>query len=147
MGLMEVLNKKVVDEKTPVLGICLGCQLLTKSSEEGILPGLGWIDAKTIRFKFPEDGVHLKIPHMGWNMARACKSDPLVNDLNKDQRFYFVHSYHLVCNKDEDALMRTFYGYDFVSAVKSNNVVGVQFHPEKSHRFGMHFMKNWARPS
>jgi imidazole glycerol-phosphate synthase subunit HisH len=143
-GLVDVFNEKVLKMKTPVLGICLGCQLITKSSEEGILPGLGWIDARTIRFSFPEDNNNLKIPHMGWNMARVCKSDPLVDDLNKDQRFYFVHSYHVVCEREEDILMKSFYGYDFVSAVKNNNVVGVQFHPEKSHRFGMHFMKNWA---
>ncbi len=144
-GLIQLLNKKVLNDKTPILGICLGCQLITKSSEEGNLPGLGWIDARTVRFRFNDNLKNLKIPHMGWNTVRMCKEEPLVDNLQGEQRFYFVHSYHLVCDHEDDVLMKTFYGYEFASAVKKGNVVGVQFHPEKSHRFGMELLKNWVR--
>lgn len=143
-GLIQVLNEKVLDGKTPVLGICLGCQLLTKSSEEGSLPGFGWIDAETVRFRFNGDLNHLKVPHMGWNIAEKSRKDPLTDNLQGEQRYYFVHSYHLVCRHEDDILMKTSYGYDFTSAVRKGNVVGFQFHPEKSHRFGMELLKNWA---
>lgn len=143
-GLVPVLNRKALSDRVPVLGICLGCQLITKRSEEGTLPGLGWIDAETVRFRFDSVHGHLKIPHMGWNVARMCGQDPLVAGLDGEQRYYFVHSYHLACNDEGDALMKTSYGYEFVSAVKRGNVTGVQFHPEKSHRFGMQLLKNWA---
>ena len=142
LGLWNVLNKAVIKNKTPVLGICLGTQLITKRSEEGTLPGLGWINAETIRFRF--EGNSLKIPHMGWNTIEICKNDSLFKDLNKDARFYFVHSYHLVCKNEKDVLAKTDYGYDFVSMVKKGNIMGVQFHPEKSHKFGMQILKNFA---
>ena len=143
-GLIPVLNKKVLEDKTPILGICLGCQLITKSSEEGTLPGFGWIEARTIRFNFRDNPDNLKIPHMGWNMARPSKSDPLTDNLEGEQRYYFVHSFHLMCDHEEDVLMKTFYGFEFASAVRKDNVVGVQFHPEKSHKFGMNLLRNWV---
>jgi imidazole glycerol-phosphate synthase subunit HisH len=144
-GLIPILNKKVLDDKIPVLGICLGCQLITKSSEEGNLPGLGWIEARSVRFRFNDDLKNLKVPHMGWNIAVPSKADPVVAGLNGEQRFYFVHSYHLVCDHEEDVLMKTIYGYEFASAVKKDNVTGVQFHPEKSHKFGMNLLRNWVQ--
>ena len=143
-GLIPVLNKKVLEDKTPILGICLGCQLITKSSEEGTLPGFGWIEARTIRFNFRDNPDNLKIPHMGWNMARPSKADPLTDNLEGEQRYYFVHSFHLMCDHEEDVLMKTFYGFEFASAVRKDNVVGVQFHPEKSHKFGMNLLRNWV---
>jgi len=143
-GLIPVLNKKVLEDKTPILGICLGCQLITKSSEEGTLPGFGWIEARTIRFNFRDNPDNLKIPHMGWNMARPSKADPLTDNLEDEQRYYFVHSFHLMCDHEEDVLMKTFYGFEFASAVRKDNVVGVQFHPEKSHKFGMNLLRNWV---
>jgi len=141
-GLLEPLNRRVLEEKIPVLGICLGMQLLSKSSEEGTLPGLGWIDAATIRFSFPE-GSGLRVPHMGWNTVAAKKKSPLLENLPPDARFYFVHSYHVACREASDVLMTTGYGFDFVSAVERGNIFGVQFHPEKSHKFGMRILRNF----
>jgi glutamine amidotransferase len=143
-GLLDILNKKVLYDKTPVLGICLGCQLITRTSEEGSLPGLGWIGADTVRFNFDGVNSHLKIPHMGWNTVSINNNHPLVNNLMGEQRYYFVHSYHLKCYNEEDVLMKTHYGYDFPSAVNRENITGLQFHPEKSHHFGMQLLKNWA---
>lgn len=139
-GLIEVLNKKVLKENTPILGICLGLQLFTKKSEEGKSRGLGWVDAETVRFK--TEG--LKIPHMGWDYIKVKKDSPLTKELPENPRFYFVHSYHLVCKDKKDVLATTEYGYEFVSAIQHNNIFGTQFHPEKSHKFGMVVMKNFV---
>jgi glutamine amidotransferase len=144
LGLIEVLNKKVLEQKTPVLGICLGMQLFTKKSEEGSMAGLGWIDAVTQKFSFRGGEKKLKVPHMGWNTITQKKPSRLLDDSGGETRFYFVHSYHLVCAKESDILAATNYGYDFVSAVESENVFGVQFHPEKSHKFGMRILRNFA---
>lgn len=142
-GLREVLDRKVLEEKVPVLGICLGMQLLTNGSEEGVLPGLGWIPARTIKFRFPE-GSPLKIPHMGWNYVFPKRESPLTHDLPAEPRFYFVHSYFVRCDNDEDVLMTTPYGNDFHSIVQRGNVYGAQFHPEKSHKYGMKLLSNFA---
>ncbi len=142
--LVQTLNKRVLDDKVPILGICLGMQLLSKRSEEGQLAGLGWIDAKTVRFKFNHEQKNLKIPHMGWNTIKTTKETILFNGINGEQRFYFVHSYHVVCKNERDVLAKTFHGYEFVSSFSHENITGVQFHPEKSHKFGMNFLKNWA---
>jgi imidazole glycerol-phosphate synthase subunit HisH len=142
-NMIPVLQRKVIEERTPLLGICLGMQLFTSKSEEGKLPGLGWINGETRRFDFPQ-GSGLKIPHMGWNTIRAEKSSPLLCRCEVEQRFYFVHSFHVACNNREDVLTTTPYGGDFVSAVARENIYGVQFHPEKSHRFGMELMKNFV---
>lgn len=143
-GLIEVLNKKVIKERTPILGICLGMQLLTKSSEEGTLPGLGWIDAQTVRFKFDEKNKDLKVPHMGWNTVHINKESPLFKEMFAESRFYFVHSYHVVCNNETDILTTTHHGYEFPSSIQKDNIMGVQFHPEKSHKFGMKLLKNFV---
>ena len=143
LGLRPALNRKALKEKTPILGICLGMHLLTRGSEEGKLPGLGWIDGETIKFRFEESENHLKVPHMGWNAVQTQRSHSLFKGLNEEASFYFVHSYHVVCNTDEQVLARTRYGYDFASAVQKENIIGVQFHPEKSHRFGMRIIKNF----
>ena len=143
-GLFQVLNNKVLDDKTPLLGICLGCQMITSKSEEGQLSGFGWIEAVTKKFRIEDDNNHLKVPHMGWNKVRLCKKNPLFNTNEKDIRFYFVHSYHVVCDHEEDVAMKTHYGYEFASAIMKENIIGVQFHPEKSHKFGMRLLQNWS---
>lgn len=142
-GLLTVLNKKVLEEKVPTLGICLGMQLLTNSSEEGILPGLGWIPAKTVKFKFAPES-KLKVPHMGWNYVFSKKKSQLTSDLPEEPRFYFVHSYFVQCENDEDVITTTPYGFDFHSIVQRDNVYGAQFHPEKSHKYGMKLLANFA---
>lgn len=140
LGMVEVLNQKVLVEKTPILGICLGMQLMTKSSEEGTLAGLGWVDAQTR--KFVSDT--LKIPHMGWNIIKHKKESKLFDECESEKRFYFVHSYCVSCNQKVDILTNTNYIQDFVSSFEKENIVGVQFHPEKSHKFGMSLIKNFV---
>jgi glutamine amidotransferase len=145
LGLIDVLNDKVLNRKTPTLGVCLGMQLLMQGSEEGVRPGLGWIDGETIRFRFDPKQTNLKIPHMGWNTVTIIRDGTLFKGLNQEEaRFYFVHSYHVVCNREEDILARSFYGYDFASAVQRGNIMGTQFHPEKSHKFGMKIYENFV---
>lgn len=143
VGLLEVLNQKALQDKVPVLGICLGMQMLTRSSEEGKLEGLGWIPAKTVKFKFEDR--KLKVPHMGWNLVHQVNASPLIEELPEEPRFYFVHSYHVVADDDKYVLMRTNYGYEFDSVITNgDNIFGAQFHPEKSHKFGMKLFKNFA---
>ena len=142
-GLIEVLNQKALVVKVPVLGICLGMQLLTNGSEEGNLPGLGWVDAQTVKFKFEVD-TKLKIPHMGWNRIYPQKQYSLLDNLPTEPRFYFVHSYHVQCNNLGDVLATTSFGGDFHSMLQHENIYGAQFHPEKSHKFGMKLLKNFA---
>jgi imidazole glycerol-phosphate synthase subunit HisH len=142
-GLLEVLELKGRVERVPVLGVCLGMQLLMESSEEGCLPGLGWIEGESIRFRL-DDYPQLRTPHMGWNTLDAYRPHPLFAGLEDAPRFYFVHSYHVVCRREGNELARTTYGRAFTSAVVEGNVLGVQFHPEKSHRFGMQLFRNFA---
>ncbi|WP_374079931.1 imidazole glycerol phosphate synthase subunit HisH [Bdellovibrio bacteriovorus] len=147
LGLRQVLNKKALEEKIPILGICLGMQLLTKSSEEGRLSGLGWIDAKTLAFNGLIDTSKFKIPHMGWNTAEIHRTSALTAGFQEmeDVRFYFVHSYFVRCEQSENSILRTEYGVDFDSAIQRENIYGAQFHPEKSHKFGMKLLENFAR--
>jgi glutamine amidotransferase len=144
LELIPILNEKVLVNKTPILGICLGMQLLGKKSEEGQLAGLGWVEAETIKFKFDDNQANFKIPHMGWNTIQIKKESSLFKNMYENARFYFVHSYHLVCKNKQDVLTETNYGFDFVSSVEKNNIIGVQFHPEKSHKFGMKLFKNFV---
>ncbi len=143
-GLIGLLNEKVLKAKTPTLGVCLGMQLLTRVSEEGELPGLGWIDAETIRFRFDPRQSGLKIPHMGWNTVNIQREGTLFKEMYPAARFYFVHSFHVVSHEPADVLTTTEYGYDFVSAVQHGHIMGAQFHPEKSHKFGMKLYKNFV---
>jgi imidazole glycerol-phosphate synthase subunit HisH len=143
-GLLATLNHEVLELKKPVLGICLGMQLLTKGSDEGELPGLGWIDAETLKFNFGENKYNLKIPHMGWNEITVSKDHPLTHTLLEHSRFYFVHSYYVKCQAKEQELLSTHYGFDFTCGIQQDNIMGVQFHPEKSHTFGMQLFKNFV---
>jgi len=146
-GLLDALNKRVIVDKKPILGICLGMQLLLESSEEGDLPGLGWIAGKVIKFDFTpkqQKQSKLRIPHMGWNIVKARELTALSRFDYDETRFYFVHSYHAVTDNDQHVLMTCNYGYEFPCAIHHENIWGVQFHPEKSHKFGMELMKKFA---
>ena len=143
-GLRNILDKKALEEKIPVLGICLGMQLLTRSSEEASLPGLSWIPAQTLKFNFPGN-FSLKVPHMGWNNVHLLKTSQLTANFNDETRFYFVHSYYVKADNAEDVLTTTHYGTDFDSIIQHENIYGAQFHPEKSHKFGMRLLENFAR--
>ncbi len=142
LNLLDVLNQKALVDRIPILGICLGMQLLTNSSEEGHQKGLGWIDAETIKFKL-DDYPTLKVPHMGWNEVTFPQPHFLCEDYHETPRFYFVHSYHVVCKHKENILMETTHGYEFTCGIVKENIMGVQFHPEKSHKFGMNLFKNF----
>lgn len=146
-GLIEVLNKKALEEKIPVLGVCVGHQLLFRGSEEGQLPGLGWVGGQVVKFRPDKMREKLKVPHMGWTDVQFAKPSRLFEDMYDEPRFYFVHSYYSEIDTPEDALVEADYGYPFVAGVEHENILGVQFHPEKSHKFGMklfeNFMKNY----
>lgn len=140
-GLGPALDTAVLQRRVPVAGICLGMQLMTEGSEEGGLPGLGWAPAKTIRF-LPSPNEIMKIPHMGWSIVTEAKQSPALDFLEDESRFYFVHSYHVVCSNRDDVLLTAQYGsVCFDAAFERENILGFQFHPEKSHRFGMTLLK------
>lgn len=142
IGLIKVLNQAVLVEKKPVLGICLGVQLMAKFSEEGNVDGLGWIDATVERFKI-KDTLKYKVPQMGWNTVSQEKDSKLMHNISLEDEFYFVHSYHLNVLEKEIILNKTNYEYDFVSAIEKDNIFGVQYHPEKSHNAGAQLIKNF----
>jgi imidazole glycerol-phosphate synthase subunit HisH len=137
----SALNFMVLEKKIPVLGICLGMQLMTKSSEEGTRTGLGWIDAETVRI----DSSDCIVPNMGWRHVQPVGEQVLFPDVKSKEKFYFVHSYHVKCNQQSDVLTSTDYGNNFVSSFIRDNIVGVQFHPEKSHMYGFAFFQRWIQ--
>ncbi len=141
-NLLDLLKQKVTFERVPILGICLGMQIMTLKSEEGIKNGLGFINGEVKKFNFADD-IKLKVPHMGWNFVHIEKENNLFAGMNEEAMYYFVHSYHTLCYEKADMLTTTNYGYDFVSSFTHGNVMGVQFHPEKSHKFGMKLLKNF----
>jgi glutamine amidotransferase len=144
LGIRDTLDRKVCRDKLPILGICLGMQLLTRKSEEGMLPGLGYIDADTRKFSFGTT-TNLNIPHMGWNTIIINQRSPLLEGIVTNLRFYFVHSYHVACDLPENIVASTQYGYEFPSIIQQENIFGVQFHPEKSHKQGIQLIKNFVR--
>ena len=142
-GLIDILTNKALKEKVPILGICLGMQVLMSSSEEGQESGLGWIEGKSLRFRFSDSNPQLKVPHMGWNRVYPKDTTSLYKNI-VDPRFYFVHSFYVKCQRPEDSLAKTSYGFDFDSSIHKENIYGTQFHPEKSHKFGMQLLKNFV---
>jgi glutamine amidotransferase len=143
LGLVEPLKARA-QAGVPFLGICLGMQLLANESEEGRMAGLGLIPGRVCRFRFEGEAAKLKIPHMGWNRVTLVRAHTLGQGLEEGARFYFVHSYYFDCKRDEDVLFRSVYGHEFTSGVQRGNVMGVQFHPEKSHRYGMQLIRNFV---
>jgi len=144
-NLIDILSEKILVKKTPVLGICLGMQLLTNFSEEGNARGLGYVKADIQRFKFDKN-IQLKTPHVGWNNINFSKDNLLFKGIDKSQQFYFVHSYHMVSSEQNNLFLSyTNYGYDFISSFVKENIYGVQFHPEKSHDQGMQLINNFCK--
>jgi glutamine amidotransferase len=143
-GIRKLLDKLVLGEKKNILGICLGAQLMTNYSEEGDQKGLGWVDATTNKF-ISADLNGLKVPHMGWRNTITKEKSLLLKDLPEDPRFYFVHSYHFKFQQPEEIIATTIYGYEFACAFQKNNIYGVQFHPEKSHKYGMKLIENFSK--
>lgn len=145
LNLLDILNKKVINGKTPVLGICLGMQLMSNYSEEGAVEGLGWIKANTVHFKIPENlKFKIKVPHMGWNDVRIDSTSILFKGIQESAEFYFVHSYHYSDVEDNLKLGITHYSYDFVSCFEKDNIFGTQFHPEKSQDSGIQLLNNFV---
>jgi glutamine amidotransferase len=143
LKLWEALNVAVLKKKTPILGICLGMQLMAKYSEEGNIAGLGWFDAAVVKFQI-KDKLKYKVPHMGWNQIIKSKESSLMRNVPDLSEFYFVHSYYFKCNQPEDILNDTEYESVFTSAIEKDNIFGVQYHPEKSHDVGEQFLRNFA---
>lgn len=144
-GMLEALTEQVILKNTPILGICVGYQMLTKKSEEGVLPGLGWLDAETV--KFVDMNNKLKIPHMGWNYISPETEHPLNKvfmEGREKPRAYFVHSYYVKPVVEQDVILSTNYIHKFASGMAKNNIMGVQFHPEKSHKYGMQLFKSFS---
>ena len=143
-GMRTALDRFALVEKKPVLGICVGLQVMAKSSEEGILPGLGWFDATVKKFDESKIDFKPKLPHMGWNEVEPTESHPLLNDIDCEKGFYFIHSYYFDAHEPNDVLLKAHYCHDFCCAVRKDNIFGFQFHPEKSHSNGINLFKNFA---
>jgi glutamine amidotransferase len=143
-GFTEVLNKKVLKEKVPILGICVGMQMLADNSEEGSLNGLGWIPGKVKKFDINLIPDKPKFPHLGWNSIEITHNCPLFKDIDPEVGFYFLHSYYYECSDNANVICKTKYGKVFDSAINSENIFGVQFHPEKSHDNGIQLLRNFA---
>ena len=143
-GMRETLDELVLAHAVPVLGVCVGMQILAASSQEGKLQGLGWIDGDVRKLEVASSGQRMRLPHMGWNDVKPVRPSPLFAGLETDARFYFLHSYYFQCARSEDVLAEAEYGLMFSCAIESNRIFGVQFHPEKSHRYGVRLLKNFA---
>lgn len=142
-GLFDIVNEAVINQKKPILGLCLGAQIMLEKSEEGILKGFGWVEGDVVRFQLPNS---LKIPHMGWNSLLEYENEELFKNMpDFPPRFYFVHSYHFNISNNENIVCKTNYGNNFVSGFRRENIYGMQFHPEKSHQFGIQFLKNFLK--
>jgi glutamine amidotransferase len=144
-GMRDELDNKVLGEKIPVIGICVGMQILANSSEEGILPGLGWIDGEVKLFDTSKILHKTRLPHMGWNNINPVNGHNLLNGLDSQSRFYFLHSYYFVCHNENEIISTTEYGISYASAVNRENIFGIQFHPEKSHSNGIQLLHNFAK--
>lgn len=142
LNILDTLNETVLEKNTPVLGICLGMQLMAKSSEEGNVQGLGWFDANVVKMEL-NDKLRYKIPHTGWNSINIIKDSPINSGLDKSSSFYFVHAYKVEANNNDDVLHSTSYETEFTSAISKNNIFGVQYHPEKSQDVGLTLFQNF----
>jgi len=147
LGLVDILKQRVLQDRIPILGICLGMQLFTKGSEEGRKQGLAFVEGETKRFDFTkaDHPEKLRIPHIGWNDVKLKKSSAIFENMYPAPRFYFVHSYYVVLDNCQDELLQTSYGYNFSAAFERDNIMGVQFHPEKSHKYGIRFFQNFVK--
>lgn len=143
LGIVDALTQKAIGERVPVLGVCLGMQLLFRGSEEGDLPGLGWIGGDVVKFQLDAADRSVRVPHMGWNYVASTNGAALLAGFEQTPRFYFAHSYHVQCDDPKDVAGWTSYGYRFASVVQHENIGGIQFHPEKSHRFGLKVFENF----
>jgi glutamine amidotransferase len=143
-GMRDSLEQMVILRKTPILGICVGMQVLAQSSEEGDLSGLGWIDGRVRKLKVGGADSGLPLPHMGWNTIQPVSENPFISNLTNNARFYFLHSFYFECNNSKDSIATTEYGTIFSSMVNKENIYGVQYHPEKSHHWGITLLKKFA---
>ena len=141
-GIWDIINEKVLEKETPILGICLGMQLMAKHSEEGDAEGLGWFDAEIIKFQV-NDKLKYKVPHMGWNEVIKKKDSILFKGISSEAMFYFVHAYHIKCHNQNDILTCTGYEHLFTSSIQKEHIFGTQFHPEKSHDWGETLFRNF----
>ena len=143
-GMRDRLDELVLTEKIPVIGICVGMQMMAKKSDEGTLDGLCWIDAYVKKFDEATIDHHTKLPHMGWNDVKPNENHPLFRGLEQEAIFYFLHSFYFKCSNQENSISKTDYGINFSSSVQHDNIYGIQFHPEKSHSYGERLLKNFA---
>ena len=144
-GLKEKISELVLKDEVPILGICVGAQMLCLSSDEGSLPGLNWIEASVKKFKKEENKLKLQLPHMGWNDVKSLNESKLFEGMHEEARFYFLHSYYIDCKNSNQVIATSEYPDKFVSSVNNKNIYGVQFHPEKSHQFGINLLDNFYR--
>ena len=144
-GMREKLDELVLEKKVPVIGICVGMQMMGNRSDEGELDGLKWIDAEILKFDERLIQQRTKLPHMGWNDVNPIEDHPLFIGLEKEAIFYFLHSFYFKCNNSNDSIANSEYGISFSSAVNHNNIYGIQFHPEKSHQYGEKLLHNFAK--
>lgn len=144
-GLSDTINDLVLNKKMPVLGICVGMQMLARKSEEGSMPGLGWMEANVVRFDIDKIDFRPHLPHMGWNDVEIVKNDKIIDGFPSISKFYFLHSYYMACDKASDVIATSEYGTTFSCIVNHENIYGIQCHPEKSHGFGIKFLDNFAK--
>lgn len=144
-GISEITHKKVLEEKMPVIGICVGMQMLANASDEGRLPGLGWVNGQIKRFDETKIPFVTRLPHMGWNDVELDINSSIFQEFPSHPKFYFLHSYYFECANNEDRIAQADYGVTFTCAVSKANIYGVQFHPEKSHHFGVKLLENFSK--